>query len=88
MSAMRSFRDLPLWVKVLVAPAACLTTGAIVAASIWLGAMQTEARLAEVMRRFAERFREREAERRGGYDPDQGYACLGLAAGRRSGRGD
>ena len=49
MSGVRSFRDLPLWMKVLVAPAACLTTGAIVAASIWLGAMQTEARLAEAM---------------------------------------
>jgi len=45
----RSFHDLPLWVKVLIAPAACLGTGAIVAASIWLGAMQTEAGLADVM---------------------------------------
>jgi hypothetical protein len=44
----RSFHDLPLWAKVLVAPAACLTAGAAVAASIWLGATETEGRLADV----------------------------------------
>jgi hypothetical protein len=44
----RSFHDLPLWAKVLIAPAACLTAGAAVAASIWLGATETEGRLADV----------------------------------------
>jgi hypothetical protein len=44
----RSFHDLPLWAKVLVAPAACLTAGIAVAVSIWLGAAETEGRLAEV----------------------------------------
>jgi methyl-accepting chemotaxis protein len=44
----RSFHDLPLWAKVLVAPAACLTAGIAVAVSIWLGATETEGRLAEV----------------------------------------
>ena len=43
-----SFHDLPLWAKVLIAPAACLTAGAAVAASIWLGATETEGRLVEV----------------------------------------
>jgi methyl-accepting chemotaxis protein len=44
----RSFHDLPLWAKVLIAPGACLIAGAAVAASIWLGAAETEGRLAEV----------------------------------------
>ena len=44
----RSFHDLPLWAKVLIAPAACLAAGAAVAASIWLGATKTEGRLADV----------------------------------------
>jgi methyl-accepting chemotaxis protein len=44
----RSFHDLSLWVKVLVAPAVCLSTGAVIAASIWLGSTETEGKLAEV----------------------------------------
>jgi methyl-accepting chemotaxis protein len=48
LGGVRSFHDLPLWAKVLVAPAACLTAGAAVAASIWLGATATEGRLADV----------------------------------------
>jgi methyl-accepting chemotaxis protein len=44
----RSFHDLPLWVKALLAPAACLTAGVAVVASIWLGTTETELRLAEV----------------------------------------
>src|ERR1700761_2698777 len=45
---LRSFHDLPLWAKVLIAPAACLASGVAVAASIWLGANETEGRLADV----------------------------------------
>jgi methyl-accepting chemotaxis protein len=44
----RSFHDLPLWVKALLAPAACLVASVAVVASIWLGANETEVRLAEV----------------------------------------
>lgn len=44
----RRFRDLPLWAKVLIAPAACCMSGIAVAASIWFGAIQAEARLAEI----------------------------------------
>ena len=45
------FHDLPLWAKVLVAPAACLIAGVAVAASIWLGTAETEGRLAQVAER-------------------------------------
>jgi methyl-accepting chemotaxis protein len=45
---LRSFRDLPLWVKVLIGPAACCSSGFAVAVAIWLGATATEARLADV----------------------------------------
>ena len=44
----RSFHDLPLWAKTLLAPAACLTASVAVIASIWLGSSATEVRLAEV----------------------------------------
>jgi methyl-accepting chemotaxis protein len=46
-----SFNDLPLWTKVLVAPALCLLAGLAVAASVWLGTTETEGRLAEVANR-------------------------------------
>jgi methyl-accepting chemotaxis protein len=45
---LRSFHDLPLWAKVLVAPAACLAAGIAIAVSIWLGATEIEGRLADV----------------------------------------
>src|SRR5579864_1401789 len=45
---MRSFRDLPLWVKVLIAPTAGVVAGIAVAASVWLSAAETESRLAAV----------------------------------------
>jgi methyl-accepting chemotaxis protein len=45
---MRSFRDLPLWVKVLIAPAAGMVAGVAIAASVWLSATETESRLASV----------------------------------------
>ena len=45
---MRSFRDLPLWAKVLIAPAAGMVAGIAVAASVWLSATETESRLASV----------------------------------------
>jgi methyl-accepting chemotaxis protein len=44
----RSFHDLPLWAKTLLAPAACLAAGIAVVASIWLGTSETEFRLAAV----------------------------------------
>jgi methyl-accepting chemotaxis protein len=44
----RSFHDLPLWVKALLAPAACLTACVAVVISIWLGTTETEFRLGEV----------------------------------------
>jgi methyl-accepting chemotaxis protein len=44
----RSFHDLPLWAKALLAPAACLTAGIAIIASIWLGTTETEVRLAAV----------------------------------------
>jgi methyl-accepting chemotaxis protein len=44
----RSFHDLPLWAKVLIGPAAGIVSGVAVAASIWLGATETEGRLADV----------------------------------------
>jgi methyl-accepting chemotaxis protein len=44
----RSFHDLPLWAKVLVAPSAGIVAGVAIAVSIWLGATETEGRLAEV----------------------------------------
>jgi methyl-accepting chemotaxis protein len=44
----RSFRDLPLWAKVLIAPVASLGAGIAVAVSVWLGASETESRLAAV----------------------------------------
>jgi methyl-accepting chemotaxis protein len=44
----RSFHDLPLWVKALVAPMACLAASVAVVASIWLGTAETEVRLAAV----------------------------------------
>ncbi len=43
-----SFHDLPLWAKVLVGPAACLISGLAVAVAIFLGAAETEGRLAEI----------------------------------------
>ncbi|MGA3398352.1 MAG: methyl-accepting chemotaxis protein [Acetobacteraceae bacterium] len=43
-----AFHNLPLWAKVLVAPAACLVAGVAVAVSVWLGTTETEGRLAEV----------------------------------------
>ncbi len=45
---MRSFRDLPLWAKVLIAPAAGMVAGIAVAVSVWLSATETESRLASV----------------------------------------
>jgi methyl-accepting chemotaxis protein len=42
----RSFHDLPLWVKVLITPAAGLVAGLAVAVAVWLGASETETRLA------------------------------------------
>jgi methyl-accepting chemotaxis protein len=48
LTGIRSFRDLPLWVKVLIAPTAGVAAGLAIAVSIWLGAAQTELRLAEV----------------------------------------
>ena len=47
----RSFHDLPLWTKVLIAPAVCLGAALAVAASIWLGTTETERRLADVTNR-------------------------------------
>ena len=44
----RSFHDLPLWVKALLAPMACLAAAVAVVASIWLGTTETEQRLAAV----------------------------------------
>ena len=44
----RSFHDLPLWVKALLAPMACLAAAVAVVASIWLGTTETEVRLAAV----------------------------------------
>src|SRR6478609_4373899 len=44
----RSFHDLPLWAKVLVAPSACIVAVVAIAVSIWLGAHETESRLADV----------------------------------------
>ena len=44
----RSFHDLPLWAKTLLAPSACLMAGAAVVLSVWLGATRTGTRLAEV----------------------------------------
>jgi methyl-accepting chemotaxis protein len=44
----RSFHDLPLWAKVLIAPSACIVAVVAIAASIWLGANETESRLAAV----------------------------------------
>jgi methyl-accepting chemotaxis protein len=44
----RSFHDLPLWVKALLGPMACLAAAVAVVASIWLGATETEVRLAAV----------------------------------------
>ncbi len=44
----RSFHDLPLWVKALLAPLACLVAAVAVVASIWLGTTATEVRLAAV----------------------------------------
>jgi methyl-accepting chemotaxis protein len=46
-----AFHNLPLWAKVLVAPAACVVAGLAVAASIWFGTTETESRLAEVANR-------------------------------------
>ena len=45
---MLSFRNLPLWAKVLIAPAASLAAGIAVAVSVWLGTTATESRLAAV----------------------------------------
>src|SRR6476659_4724572 len=44
----RSFRDLPLWVKVLVAPVAGMAAGVVLGVSVWLGATETESGLAAV----------------------------------------
>ena len=44
----RSFHDLPLWAKVLIAPVAALAAGLAISVSIWRGATETEGRLAEV----------------------------------------
>lgn len=44
----RSFHDLPLSAKTLLAPAACLAAGVVVVASVWLGATSTESQLADV----------------------------------------
>jgi methyl-accepting chemotaxis protein len=44
----RSFHDLPLWAKVLVAPVAALAAGLAIAVSIWFGATEIEGRLADV----------------------------------------
>jgi methyl-accepting chemotaxis protein len=44
----RSFHDLPLWAKVLIAPVAALAAGLAISVSIWWGATETEGRLAEV----------------------------------------
>ena len=46
----RSFHDLPLWAKTLLAPSACFAASVAVFASIWFGAVETEARLTEVFR--------------------------------------
>ena len=48
MTGFRSFHDLPLWVKVLIAPTAGIAAGCAIAVSIWLGATQTESKLADV----------------------------------------
>jgi methyl-accepting chemotaxis protein len=48
LTAIRSFHDLPLWAKVLIAPTAGILAGIAIAVSIWLGATETEGRLAEV----------------------------------------
>ncbi|HUB15497.1 MAG TPA: methyl-accepting chemotaxis protein [Acetobacteraceae bacterium] len=47
----RSFHDLPLWAKTLLAPAACLLAGIAVIVSVWLGETTTDIRLAEVSNR-------------------------------------
>jgi methyl-accepting chemotaxis protein len=47
-SRIRSFHDLPLWAKALLAPASCLAAGVVVIVSIWLGTTETEVRLAAV----------------------------------------
>ena len=44
----RSFYDLPLWAKALLAPAACLAACIVIVASVWLGTTETESRLAGV----------------------------------------
>ena len=51
LGAIRSFHDLPLWAKTLLAPAACVIAGVAVVMSIWLGATATEAGLADVANR-------------------------------------
>ena len=45
---LRSFHDLPLWAKALLAPVSCLIAGIAVIASVWFGTTETELRLAEV----------------------------------------
>jgi methyl-accepting chemotaxis protein len=45
-SLKRRFHDLPLWAKVLIAPMAGLLSGVAVAVAVWLGASETETRLA------------------------------------------
>ena len=45
----RAFHDLPLRVKVVIAPAVCLAAGLAVAVAIWSGATETEHRLALVV---------------------------------------
>jgi methyl-accepting chemotaxis protein len=47
-SQVRSFHDLPLWAKALLAPSACFAASVAVFASIWFGAVETEVRLANV----------------------------------------
>jgi methyl-accepting chemotaxis protein len=51
LGGIRSFHDLPLWAKALLAPAACVLAGIAVITSIWLGATTTEAGLADVANR-------------------------------------
>ncbi len=51
MRGIRSFRDLPLWAKVLISPGVCLVAGCAVLTAIWLGATATEDGLAEVANR-------------------------------------
>ncbi|HEY1930922.1 MAG TPA: methyl-accepting chemotaxis protein [Acetobacteraceae bacterium] len=48
MSVIRGFHDLPLWLKVLIGPAACLAAAVAVAASIWVGVTRIDAKLRDV----------------------------------------